>query len=225
MGRLGGHPNTTEIRQFLGLAGYYRRFIEGFSKIARPMTKLTQKSVKFAWGEKAEAAFQLLKQKLCRKKQAATSSCLVKTIRVKPPKQILSAQSEARKKKLQSTRFPCMINKLEPSAADGTLFLNNLKLFRACDLRPDYHGFAYVERSHNGKGNITMYFVTKLPRDSDWARHDLCIKAAKFEALYGRKCRSPIQLGLKVGTVSSLAQMHPRDTREIQLKEPYLSSP
>ncbi|GJX70535.1 putative reverse transcriptase domain-containing protein [Tanacetum coccineum] len=47
------------------LAGYYRRFIEGFSKIARPMTKLTQKSVKFEWGEKAEAAFQLLKQKLC----------------------------------------------------------------------------------------------------------------------------------------------------------------
>nr|GEX35718.1 putative reverse transcriptase domain-containing protein [Tanacetum cinerariifolium] len=59
-------PKTpTEIRQFLGLAGYYRRFIEGFSKIARPLTKLTQKSVKFDWGEKAEAAFQLLKQKLC----------------------------------------------------------------------------------------------------------------------------------------------------------------
>ncbi|GKB75827.1 putative reverse transcriptase domain-containing protein [Tanacetum coccineum] len=59
-------PKTpTEIRQFLGLAGYYRRFIKGFSKIARPMTKLTQKSVKFDWGEKAEAAFQLLKQKLC----------------------------------------------------------------------------------------------------------------------------------------------------------------
>ncbi|GKD83207.1 putative reverse transcriptase domain-containing protein, partial [Tanacetum coccineum] len=39
-------PKTpTEIRQFLGLAGYYRRFIEGFSKIARPMKKLTQKSV------------------------------------------------------------------------------------------------------------------------------------------------------------------------------------
>ncbi|GJV57014.1 putative reverse transcriptase domain-containing protein, partial [Tanacetum coccineum] len=58
-------PKTsTEIRQFLGLAGYYRRFIEGFSKIAKPMTKLTQKSVKFNWTEKAEAAFQLLKQKL-----------------------------------------------------------------------------------------------------------------------------------------------------------------
>nr|GEV65744.1 putative reverse transcriptase domain-containing protein [Tanacetum cinerariifolium] len=53
-------PKTpTEIRQFLGLASYYRRFIEGFLKIARPMTKLTQKSVKFDWGEKAEAVFQV----------------------------------------------------------------------------------------------------------------------------------------------------------------------
>nr|GFC00836.1 putative reverse transcriptase domain-containing protein [Tanacetum cinerariifolium] len=57
--------SPTEIRQFLGLAGYYRRFIEGFSKIAKPMTKLTQKKVKFEWGDKQEAAFQLLTQKLC----------------------------------------------------------------------------------------------------------------------------------------------------------------
>nr|GEW66073.1 retrotransposon protein, putative, Ty3-gypsy subclass [Tanacetum cinerariifolium] len=46
-------------------AGYYRRFIEGFSKIAKPITKLTQKKVKFEWGDKRETAFQLLKQKLC----------------------------------------------------------------------------------------------------------------------------------------------------------------
>nr|GEY43475.1 putative reverse transcriptase domain-containing protein [Tanacetum cinerariifolium] len=57
--------STTKIRQFLGLAGYYRRFIEGFLKIAKPMTKLTQKKVKFEWGDKQEGAFQLLKQKLC----------------------------------------------------------------------------------------------------------------------------------------------------------------
>ncbi|GJX74349.1 putative reverse transcriptase domain-containing protein [Tanacetum coccineum] len=59
-------PKTpTEIRQFLGLAGYYRRFIEGFSKIIKPMTKLTQKKVAFEWGDKQEAAFQTLKDKLC----------------------------------------------------------------------------------------------------------------------------------------------------------------
>nr|GFB96787.1 putative reverse transcriptase domain-containing protein [Tanacetum cinerariifolium] len=56
--------SPTEICQFLGLAGYYRRFIEGFLKMAKPMTKLTQKKVKFEWGNKQKAAFQLLKQKL-----------------------------------------------------------------------------------------------------------------------------------------------------------------
>ncbi|GJY26556.1 putative reverse transcriptase domain-containing protein [Tanacetum coccineum] len=59
-------PKTpTKIRQFLGLADYYRRFIEGFSKVAKPMTKLTQKKVAFEWGDKQEAAFQTLKDKLC----------------------------------------------------------------------------------------------------------------------------------------------------------------
>ncbi|GJR31501.1 putative reverse transcriptase domain-containing protein [Tanacetum coccineum] len=59
-------PKTpTEIRQFLGLDGYYRRFIEGFSKIAKSMTKLSQKGIKFDWGEKEENTFQLIKQKLC----------------------------------------------------------------------------------------------------------------------------------------------------------------
>nr|GFB10929.1 putative reverse transcriptase domain-containing protein [Tanacetum cinerariifolium] len=57
--------SPTKIRQFLRLAGYYRRFIEGFSKITKPMIKLTQKKVKFEWGDKQEAVFQLLKQKLC----------------------------------------------------------------------------------------------------------------------------------------------------------------
>nr|GEZ58441.1 reverse transcriptase domain-containing protein [Tanacetum cinerariifolium] len=58
-------PKTpTEICQFLGLTGYYRRFIEEFSKIAKSMTKLTQKAFKFDCGEKEENAFQLIKQKL-----------------------------------------------------------------------------------------------------------------------------------------------------------------
>ncbi|GJW78280.1 reverse transcriptase domain-containing protein [Tanacetum coccineum] len=58
-------PTTpTEIRQFLGLAGYYRRIIKDFSKIAKSLTKLTQKNKKYIWGENQESAFQLLKQKL-----------------------------------------------------------------------------------------------------------------------------------------------------------------
>nr|GEV11994.1 hypothetical protein [Tanacetum cinerariifolium] len=59
-------PKTPmEIHQFLGLAGYYQRFIEGFLKIPKSMIKLTQKGVKVDWGEKQEAAFQLLRKKLC----------------------------------------------------------------------------------------------------------------------------------------------------------------
>ncbi|GJR85848.1 reverse transcriptase domain-containing protein [Tanacetum coccineum] len=119
-------PKTlTEIRQFLGLVGYYRRFIEGFSKIAKSMTKLTQKGIKFDWGEKEENAFQLIKQKLCsapilalpegsedfmgkanvvadalsRKEriEPLRVRALVMTIGLDLPKQILEAQIEAQK--------------------------------------------------------------------------------------------------------------------------------
>ncbi|KAM0052889.1 putative nucleotidyltransferase, Ribonuclease H [Helianthus debilis subsp. tardiflorus] len=59
-------PRTpTEIRQFLGLAGYYRRFIKDFSKIAQPLTLLTQKGVTYRWGNTQESAFQHLKDRLC----------------------------------------------------------------------------------------------------------------------------------------------------------------
>ncbi|GKC42510.1 putative reverse transcriptase domain-containing protein, partial [Tanacetum coccineum] len=59
-------PRTpTEVRSFLGLVGYYRRFIENFSKIAKSLTILTQKCKTFNWGEEQELAFQTLKDKLC----------------------------------------------------------------------------------------------------------------------------------------------------------------
>nr|GFB90553.1 putative reverse transcriptase domain-containing protein [Tanacetum cinerariifolium] len=59
-------PKTpTEIRSFLGLTRYYRRFIASFSKIAKPLTLLTQKNKKFEWGDEQENAFQTLKDMLC----------------------------------------------------------------------------------------------------------------------------------------------------------------
>ncbi|GJR68983.1 hypothetical protein Tco_0015048 [Tanacetum coccineum] len=107
------------------LVGYYRRFIEGFSKIAKSMTKLTQKGIKFDWGEKEENAFQLIKQKLCsapilalpegsedfrsianvvadalsRKEriEPLRVRALVMTIGLNLPKRILEAQIEAQK--------------------------------------------------------------------------------------------------------------------------------
>ena len=56
--------NVTEIRSFLGLMGYCRRFIEGFSIIASPLTKLTRKEVKFIWSKEYEESFQELKKRL-----------------------------------------------------------------------------------------------------------------------------------------------------------------
>jgi ribonuclease HI len=56
--------NVSDIQSFLGLAGYYRRFIEGFSKIAKPMTELLEKGKTFEWTPRREASFQELKKRL-----------------------------------------------------------------------------------------------------------------------------------------------------------------
>ena len=58
-------PKTpTDVRSFVGLASYYRRFVEGFSKIATPLTELTRKAQKFIWSDKCEESFQELKRRL-----------------------------------------------------------------------------------------------------------------------------------------------------------------
>jgi hypothetical protein len=54
----------TKIRSFLGLAGYYRRFIKGFSTLATPMTRLLRKDIPFVWNDKCEKSFQELKRRL-----------------------------------------------------------------------------------------------------------------------------------------------------------------
>jgi hypothetical protein len=56
--------NVSDIRSFLGLAGYYRRFIEGFSKISKPMMELLEKGKTFEWSPRREANFQELKKRL-----------------------------------------------------------------------------------------------------------------------------------------------------------------
>ena len=58
------HPprNVTEVRSFLGLAGYYRRFVPGFSVIASSLTRLLRKGVKFEWDDKCQSSFKILKE-------------------------------------------------------------------------------------------------------------------------------------------------------------------
>ena len=56
--------NVSEVRSFLSLAGYYRKFVEGFSKIAAPLTKLTRKDVKYDWVDAFQQSFEELKGRL-----------------------------------------------------------------------------------------------------------------------------------------------------------------
>jgi hypothetical protein len=56
--------SVSDIQSFLGLAGYYRRFIEGFLKVSKPMTELLEKNKKFEWTSACEASFQELKKRL-----------------------------------------------------------------------------------------------------------------------------------------------------------------
>ena len=56
--------SVTEVRSFLGLAGYYRRFVKGFSVIDSPLTKLLRKGVMFEWSDKCQNSFEQLKEML-----------------------------------------------------------------------------------------------------------------------------------------------------------------
>ena len=59
--------NLHEVRSFIGLCSYYRRFIQGFATLAGPLQELTKKKVKFQWTSKEESAFLALKEKLTTK--------------------------------------------------------------------------------------------------------------------------------------------------------------
>ena len=57
--------NAKEVKQFLGLAGYYRKFVLQFSDLSRPLTRLTRKDILFKWTKECQACFKLLKEALC----------------------------------------------------------------------------------------------------------------------------------------------------------------
>ena len=57
--------NQTEVKQFLGLVGYYHKFMPCFSDISRPLSKLTRKDTPFIWMKQCHLAFNMLKDKLC----------------------------------------------------------------------------------------------------------------------------------------------------------------
>nr|GEW61485.1 putative reverse transcriptase domain-containing protein [Tanacetum cinerariifolium] len=194
-------PKTpTEIHQFLGLVGYYRRFIKGFSKIARPMKKLTLKSIKFDWGEKEEAAFQLLKQKVCSAPILALPEGKGYNVRISP--------TQGSREELYHTR---------PRAGCSSVCLEDVKglsvrykksLNKALGTRLDMSTTYHLETDGQSERTIQtledMLHSYVLDFGKGWDKHlplvefsynnsyHTSIKAALFEALYGRKCRLPI---------------------------------
>ncbi|GJW22025.1 putative reverse transcriptase domain-containing protein [Tanacetum coccineum] len=176
-------PRTpTEVRSFLGLAGYYRRFIENFSKIAKSLTILTQKSKTFNWGEEQEYAFQTLKDKLCN----APVLALPNFSKIDKSLTILSSKSSIKDKILAAQKeavdeFAGLqkgLDEMIEQRSDGTLYyLDRIWASGLC--------------SRNRKDSvwkwerIAMDFVTKLPRtssghDTIWVIMDRLTKSAHF---------------------------------------------
>ncbi|GJV56907.1 putative reverse transcriptase domain-containing protein [Tanacetum coccineum] len=199
-------PTTpSEIRQFLGLAGYYRRFIEGFSKIAKPLTELTQKNQKFDWGEEQEEAFQLLKQKLC----AAPILALPKG------SEDFVVYCDASIKGLGAEQVAVCPKDLERHIYSDERDGFNRKIDEVIHEGDSSKTLALLPVSIISESPMVrvrgpiqtledMLRACVIDFGNGWDRHlplvefsynnsyHTSIKAAPFEALYGRKCRSPV---------------------------------
>ncbi|GJU74355.1 hypothetical protein Tco_1265760 [Tanacetum coccineum] len=227
-------PRTlSEVRSFLGLAGYYRRFIENFSKIAKSLTVLTQKGRTFDWGEEQENAFRTLKDKLCNAPvlalpdrpedfvrrwieifsdydceiryhhgKAVVADALSRKEIVKPKRKGLDEMIE-----LKNDGYLYYLDRIwvplkgyvrtliidEAYKSKYSIHPGADKMYY--DLRDRPFGLLQQPEILEWKWEgIAMAFVTKLPRTSSGSdrRYHSSVRCAPFEALYGRKCRSPI---------------------------------
>ncbi|GJY03321.1 putative reverse transcriptase domain-containing protein [Tanacetum coccineum] len=187
------------------IAGFLEGFIEGFSKIAKPMTKLTQKKVKFVWGDKHETAFQLLKQKLC-----------------SAPILALPERSEDFIALLRTSRRVGVVLIPRDKNALGT----NLDMSTAYHPQTDGQSERTIQTLEDmlracaidfGKGWVNHLPLVEFSYNNSY---HASIKAAPFEALYGRKCRSPV-CWTKVGEAQTLGPELIQETTEkiIQIKQ------
>ncbi|KAA3471431.1 Retrotransposon protein [Gossypium australe] len=153
--------NVSEVRSFLGLAGYYRRFVQGFSMIASPMTRLLQKDVKFEWIDEYQQSFDKLKDLLT--KTPVLVQLEPAELRVKQTflQQICEAQKND--EKLQAKQVKAEHQVLED-------------MLQCCVLEFEGNWEKYlplIEFAYNNS-------------------YQSSIKMAPYEALYGRKCRTPL---------------------------------
>nr|GEV85452.1 putative reverse transcriptase domain-containing protein [Tanacetum cinerariifolium] len=157
-------PTTPmEVRQFLGLAGYYRRFIEGFSLISKPLSKLTQKNKKYEWGMEEEEAFQTLKQKLC--------SAPILALPEGTKNFIVYCDASLKEWKGEKITMDFVLGLLRTPCGYDSIWVIVDRLTKSAHFLP-------MKKTDSIEKLAQLYHAS--------------IKATPFEALYGRKCRSPV---------------------------------
>nr|GEV59094.1 putative reverse transcriptase domain-containing protein [Tanacetum cinerariifolium] len=213
-------PTTpTEVKKLLGLAGYYQRFIEGFSLISKPLSKLTQKNKKYEWSMEEEEAFQTLKQKLLadalsrKDKEPLRVRSLVMTVHTNLPEKILEAQTESMKEenvKAENLERDMILHESHKSKysihpGSDKMYQDLKKLYWWPNMKADIATFE----------KITMDFVSGLPRtlcgyDSIWGIVDCLTKSAHF---------SPMK---KTDSIQKLTQLYLKEIVCSQLSGPKL---
>ncbi|KAH9671101.1 hypothetical protein KPL70_017221 [Citrus sinensis] len=190
--------NVTEVRSLLGLAGYYRLFVKGFSSIAAPLTNLTKKDVKFTWDKACEKGFQELKSRLV--------SAHILTVPSQGKGFVI--YSDASRKGLGCVLIQhgkanvvadALSRKSSGCMAHLTTMQNHLvKDLRRCGIETDGQSERTIQTLED------MLRACVLDLSGSWEEHLMLIEfaynnsfhssigMAPFEALYGRKCRSLI---------------------------------
>ncbi|WVZ75622.1 hypothetical protein U9M48_023659 [Paspalum notatum var. saurae] len=178
-----------EVRGFLGLAGYYRRFIENFSKIAKPMTSLLEKDAEFRWINAQQAAFDELKKRLttapvltlldqqkkfivyCDASKDGLGCVLMQeaaAFEAEPTLEQVIWEHQKNDEKLQEIR-------------------ELLKLGKAPHFRKDEQGTLCTKMYHDLKERFWWYGMKRAVAD-----YQASLKKSSFEALYGKRCRMPL---------------------------------
>ncbi|GKA51271.1 putative reverse transcriptase domain-containing protein [Tanacetum coccineum] len=207
----------TEIQSFLGWAGYYRRFIINFLKIAKPLTLLTHKNKKFEWGDEQEISFQTLKDMLCDAPILAlpegandfvvycdTSNqgfgcVLMQRNKSSIKARILEAQSEASKGVNTSAKMLKGLDKQFERKEDGRLYLaERIWVPVYGNMRTLIMNEAYVTRYSIHPGADKMYYDL---RDLYWWP-----RMKKDIALYVSKCLTCSKVKAKHQKPSGLLQ-------------------
>ncbi|XP_017431977.2 uncharacterized protein LOC108339348 [Vigna angularis] len=178
--------SITEVRSFVGLAGYYRRFIEGFAKIVAPLTQLTRKDHPFAWTDRCEESFQELKRKL------TSAPVLVIPNTAKPFEVYCDASHQGLGCVLMQEKRAVAYASRQLKIHERNYPTHDLELaavvFALKIWRHHLYGATFQVFSDHKSLNISMDFVTHLPRtvknhDSIWVIVDRLTKSAHFLAV------------------------------------------